>query len=107
MEYKPFASESRFKNPQEEIAFLQSEILRHENELKKEGIEPHRESIIHENLSRYKETPPNTVIDGSFRLNQESLTNIVGNLSPEPHDKQIESLIVLLNTQGIKNTLSI
>lgn len=107
MEHKQFSLESKFKSPQEEKAFLQSEILRHEGELRREGIEPHRENIIKEKLSRYANTLPQDVLDSQFRLNQENLHSLVSNLRPEPHDKKIEELLLILNTKGIKNTISL
>lgn len=107
MELRTFTPESRLQTPEEEKKFLQESVLERERLLSQEGVTPHRETLIHERLSRYKATPTNAVLDPSFRLPPQEVRSLVTTLSPEPHDRKIEELLIVLNTKGIKNVVSL
>lgn len=107
MEFKPLTPEQKFRSPQEEIAYLQGEILKHEQALSREGVEPYRDSILESNLARYKQQEPLAVLDAGFRITPAEIHTLVSDLLPEPHDEKISQLVVLLAQKGILNTLSV
>lgn len=107
METKQFSPESKFKTPEEERIFLQNKVLHSERMSLNEGKNFEREAAISQNLNEYKSIPHEDTLHQSFSLDSQRLHTLVENLSPEPHDKKIEELLILLNTKGIKNTLSI
>jgi len=90
-----------FKTPKEELSHIQKEVLLHERDLPN----PNRDEIISLELNAYKKRED--ALHPNFSLREESVTTLALNLSPEPHDKKVESLLVLLHQKGIKNTLRI
>ncbi len=107
MEIRSFIPENKFKSPEEEKKFLQEHIAEQERGLHERGAEIVRDDIIRESLGTYKTLPSEHVLDRDLSLKTEKIHSLVENLSPEPHDKKIEELLVILNTKGIKNVIAV
>lgn len=97
----------RFFSPEEELAFLREEVARREQALVEKGISPERTSVIRETVGVYAKEPPAAVLQPSLELKKEETQAIVLDLSPESHDKQIESLITVLQEKGVRNVFAV
>jgi hypothetical protein len=100
-------AEQRFSSPEEELTFLREEVARREKAIAEAGAEPERTAVIKETVSAYVKTPPGEALHPKIELSPKRRESIVLDLAPEPHDKQIESLVVVLQEKGVLNTFRI
>ncbi len=107
MELRSFIPENKFKTTEEEKKFFQERVAEKGTNLQERGAEISHDDLIRESLSTYRELPSEHVLDSNLSLKTDTIHSLVENLSPETHDKKIEELLILLNTKGIKNTLSV
>lgn len=107
MEFGGGMEVSKFKSPEEELAYLREKVASHEKALAETGQEKSREEITHETISAYKKAGTKEVLHDEFRLPEKESEALVLKLKPEEHDSQIENLYGLLLEKGIKNTLDI
>jgi len=96
-----------FSSPEEELNFLRQEVIRHQAEATAQGTEVSREAAASTAIKDYASQPVEQVLEPDYALKQVHQEAIVLELTPEAHDKKIEELIVILEEQGIKNTLGI
>jgi len=102
--------ETKFNNPQEEIAFLREQIKkRGQQEQKTTEVldtkaEEHR---ILEQIKEYKKIEPEKVVTKEHQISDKEIDEVILALKPEKHDKKMEELLGILEEKGIKNTLSI
>ena len=64
-----------------------------------------REKIIQNEIAHYSAQDADRVLHEHFRAPETEQAEIVLPLTPEAHDKTIESLIARLHTEGILNTI--
>ncbi len=107
MEQIGIKSEQRFASPEEELAYLRTEVARREQELGEKGGGTERERAVKETVAAYRTAPAKTVLAPGHTLSEQEAGKIVLDLTPEPHDKKMEELAVLLGTKGIKNALTV
>jgi hypothetical protein len=98
---------NQFTTPEEEIAFLREQISKKEAELRENKIEYHIDQVVQDQISRYKNTLPQEVLDQTMQIAQHDVESIVLNLEPERHDKKMEELVSILREKGIKNSMSV
>src|SRR3989344_1314326 len=101
------SAEKRFSSPEEELKFLREEVTRKEKVLAEKGAEPERGKVISETVSAYAKAVPAEVLHPKLELSPKERETIVLDLSPEPHDKQIESLVATLQESGVLNTFKV
>ncbi|MEK7087893.1 MAG: hypothetical protein AAB891_01280, partial [Patescibacteria group bacterium] len=101
------AERPKFSSPEEEIRFLREEVARREQALAEKGESAERAGVVKETVNAYANTPPSEALHPAFALKKEEAQAIVLDLSPEPHDKQIESLIGVLQEKGVRNVFSV
>ncbi len=106
MDSNSFSTERPITNPTEEKNFINQEVARREAIRVSEGVPHTREEVIGETLKEYKQIPSNEILHKSMDVG-EDIHTIVGNLSPETHDRKIAELLKILNTKGIKNVISV
>lgn len=99
--------EQKFSTPQEELDYLRGEVAKHEKALIEKGENIPPESIITEKIIDYKNTKPEEVLHLDYLLKEHELQSIVLDLAPEEHDSKMEELVVVLQTKGLMNTLSV
>ena len=99
--------EKQFTTPEEEINFLRNQIAEKEKELREKQYTVDTETVVQDQISRYRDILPKEVLDETYALSQHDVETITLNLTPERHDKKIEELLVIFKNKGIKNTLSI
>lgn len=97
----------RFTSPEAELSFLREQIANKEKELLEKNQTPSLDEVVQDQISRYRDTLPKEVLDETFAIAKHDAESIILNLSPETHDNKIEELLGLLQTKGIKNTLSV
>ncbi len=117
----------KFRNAEEELDFLRKIVARKEGEAidqKKYEAEkapepipdheviaayensPEREAIISNEIQHYTKQNADRVLHEHFRMPESRTGEIVLELSPETHDKQIEKLISRSYSEGILNTIA-
>lgn len=94
------------RTKEEEISHIKNEVLKQERFLRESGNEVSRDKVIGEKLKEYN-LQPHTILHAHHALTQDTIHALALNLSPEPHDKKMDELLILLNQKGIKNTLAI
>lgn len=97
----------KFSTPEEEIAFLREQISKKETELREGKVEYHIDQVVQDQISRYKNTLPQDVLDQTMQLAQHDIESIILDLEPEKHDKKMEELVGILKEKGIKNSMSV
>ncbi len=103
----PTVERQKFSSPEEELTFLREEVTRKEKALAEIGAPQEREDIVKEIISAYVKMPVSDVLHPKAELQAHEQQAIVLDLSPEPHDKQIESLLVILQEKGVRNTFTV
>ncbi len=98
---------SKFSTPEEEIAFLREQISKKESELRENKIEYHIDQVVQDQISRYKNTLPQDVLNETMQIAAHDIESIVLDLEPERHDKKMEELIGILKEKGIRNSMSV
>src|SRR3989344_788810 len=95
----------QFKNPEEEIAYLRAKVAEREQALgiPENAAHPERERVIREELSSYQKAP-HEVVAPDYRLKADEIEREVLHISGE-HEEQIDQLIGVMNTKGLKNAL--
>ncbi len=108
MEGNIFQNISKFKTPEDELAFLRSQVEKKEKELQSLGhFETARENAITETIADYKNIPKEQVLEKEHLISKKEEEGIVLKLKPELHDATMEELLGFVLTKGIRNTLSI
>lgn len=107
MELGSFGLENKkFSSPEEEIAFLREEIKKREV-MGGGSPEKPKEETAQSVVKDYVNVPSHKVLHEEKIIKPHEEGAIILNISPEPHDKQIESLVGLLQQKGIKNALTV
>lgn len=96
-----------FKTPEEEIIYLREQVANRENELREKRVWTSNETATSEQISKYKDKATADVLHQNFILPEKKIGEIVLNLAPELHDKKMSELMGLMQTKGVKNTLSV
>ncbi len=107
MEYKFTSPQKPFSNREEEISHLKKLIAEKEEALNKIGVKKDDLYPVREIISEYKVSPDKNVLSNDFALKEEEKDQIILKISPETHDKQVSSLVLLAKEKGIKNALSV
>jgi hypothetical protein len=97
----------KFSSPEEEIAYLRGEIARREETLRETAGSPERDLAAKEAVKEYAGRPSADVLEPAYRMAPKEQGEIVLDLAPEAHDRQIEGLIEILQTKGLKNALAV
>jgi hypothetical protein len=99
--------QKKFSSPEEELAFLRSEVLKREKEIKENGEVATREDIVGGELAEHKSRDPKEILDSNYAIKPKEVESIVLDLTPEEHDSKMEELVGLLQERGVLNTISV
>ncbi|OHA21538.1 MAG: hypothetical protein A2849_03895 [Candidatus Taylorbacteria bacterium RIFCSPHIGHO2_01_FULL_51_15] len=99
--------EQKFASPEAELKFLREEVLRKEEALAEKGLSPERAELTSDTVRVYAKTPIKELIAPGAQLPQDEQETIVLDLSPEPHDKQMEALVAIMQKKGLRNAFSV
>ncbi len=97
----------QFTSPEQEIAFLREKISQKEAEYREKSFDVKLDQVVGEEISRYRDVLPKEVLDETYAIAKHDAETIILNLAPETHDKKMTELLVVLNENGIKNTMSV
>jgi hypothetical protein len=106
MEVAPTTSE-KFKTPQEELEYLREQVKLREAELMEKNIRMEKQGIVAEKISKYNDVPVSDVLHQNYAVPEKKIGEMVTNLAPEKHDKKMSELFSLMQTKGVKNTLTV
>ena len=98
--FTPSFESKNLKTPEEEIAFLRSQLAEKERLLTSE-------QAVKETIQEYKEAPHQQILHKEYVLPKETSEAIVLELTPEEHDEKISSLLGIMQTHGVKNALTV
>jgi len=97
----------KFKNPEEEIAFLRQQISNKELELREKKEDFKLEEVVKEQISKYKDALPKEVLQETYELSKHDAESIVLNLEPEQHDEKMGEMLGIMNEKGLKNAMTV
>ncbi len=98
----------KFKNPEEELAYLRAHVKEREEELIKIGqLENVKEEAIKDIVGEYKNIPVEQLVHKKNVIGGKEAGEIVLKLKPETHDNIMEELLGIVITKGVRNALSI
>ncbi|MES2213237.1 MAG: type IV secretory system conjugative DNA transfer family protein [Patescibacteria group bacterium] len=107
MENNVGTTPEKFTSPEAEISFLRERIAEREKELTEKKYSVESDTVVQEQISKYRDALPSQVLQESHILPESSVESIVLNLSPERHDKKIEQLLGVMQEKGLKNAFSV
>ncbi len=102
-----FEGQEKLANPEAELSRLHEAALTRSEEAKARGLEMAPHEAAHEVVKQYAATELNEVLHQDYAMQAKETGEIVLQLSPEVHDKQIEGLIGMLQEKGVRNTLNV
>jgi hypothetical protein len=97
----------KFKDAQEELAFLRAHIAEREQALSEQGQDINKESLTSDVISEYKKFDPADIMHHDVVVKEKDVDALVLRLKPEPHDAKMEEMLAILLDKGISNALSI
>jgi hypothetical protein len=100
------AESAKFRSPEEELAFLRQQVKDKEAQLETQG-QLDRDRIAKREVAEYAATPAQHVLHQDYKVDEHEVLRHVLKLEPEPHDAQIEGLLKIVQSQGIRNALSV
>ena len=98
---------SRFKSPEEELAYLRARVAEKERELEVPTSKFERDRIAKREIQEYADTPPAQILhEAVIQPEHETMSHVL-KLEPEEHDAQMDGLLRLVSEKGIRNALSV
>src|SRR3989338_7807320 len=101
------AAPAKFKSPEEELAYLRDRVREKERELE---VAPNRfesDRIAKREIAEYAQTPHATVLHEEYVMPEHETVRHMLKLEPETHDVQMDELLKIVTTRGIRNALSV
>lgn len=103
----PFEAPKKFKNPQEELAFLRERVKQQETQMGVAGDDFEAKRIAHREVREYQDTPTADVLHETYVEPDSSILKKALELEKEAHDTQVDELLNLVSERGIKNVLAV
>lgn len=102
-----FSQIEPFKTPEEELAYLREHIKRREEEALASGEKLVPGEVAKQTIEAYRDLPVEEVLHPSHAMKPGEREGIALRLAPEAHDHQMEELLGVLLSRGIKNALAV
>ncbi|MEI6305166.1 MAG: type IV secretory system conjugative DNA transfer family protein [Candidatus Taylorbacteria bacterium] len=99
--------QGKFANPEQELSRLREAATNRVEQAKTQNLEVAPHEAAHEVVKQYARVEPKEVLHSDFAMPENETGEIVLQLSPEAHDKQMEELVGLLQEKGVRNALSV
>lgn len=100
-------NQNSFNSPEDEINFLREQIAQKEKELSEKNYSVDKKLIVQEQISKYKNTLSDDVLDKDYKISEDDLETFKLKLSPDHHDRKVKELVGIMNEKGIHNALSV
>ncbi|OGG57670.1 hypothetical protein A2765_06040 [Candidatus Kaiserbacteria bacterium RIFCSPHIGHO2_01_FULL_56_24] len=97
----------KFKNPEEELAFLRARVAEKEKEMETAGNAFEHERIAKREVVEYAATAPTAVLHEASVMPEHDTVREALKLEPEAHDVQMDGLLKIISERGIRNALSV
>ena len=97
----------KFKSPEEELAYLRKRVKEKESELEMPGNRFEGDRIAKREIAEYAQIPQATVLHEAYVMPEHESIRHMLKLEPETHDVQMDELLKIVQTRGIRNALSI
>ncbi len=107
MEGSRFNEITKFKNPEEEIAFLRGQLKEKIKSPEHQGSKQEIHRTVENIISEYGTKKAEDILEPSYNVSEKEKEGIVLGLTPEEHDTKMEELLAMLQDKGLKNTLSV
>lgn len=103
----PHVSDKKFSSTEEELEYLRARVREKEQELEHPPTQEERERIISREIKEYAQVPEAVILHEEVIMPQHETLRAVLKLEPETHDNQIDGLLEIVSTKGIRNSLSV
>src|SRR3989338_586432 len=97
----------KITNAEEELSRLREAAIQHAERAKESGVELTPQQAAQEVIRQYADTKPHEVLHPEYAIKDHEVEAITLELSPEPHDSQLEKFIGILQEKGIRNVMSV
>lgn len=105
------SSKSSFSSLEEELAYLRSQVAKHEKQASTVEEKKEQDVLIRQEIIDYHNHTGHDLLHESYQMNSSQHENkskeIVLKLSPEAHDKNMEEYFTLMEQHGIYNALAV
>ena len=101
------AAAERFKSAHEELAYLRERVAQKERELDLPKNQFEYNRLAKREVMEYAQTPAATVLHETVVMPEHDIIHHVLKLEPETHDTQVDEILKLVQTRGIRNALSV
>lgn len=103
----PRAHSEKFKSAEEELAYLREQVARQERELAVQPGAFETERITKREIAEYADVPAAKILHETVVMPEHETMRQILKLEPEAHDKQLDGLLTIVETQGVRNALSV
>jgi hypothetical protein len=97
----------KFQSAEEELAYLREQVAAKEQLLNLQPSSFERDRIAKREIAEYAATPAKHVLHEASAMPEHETLRHVLKLEPEAHDTQLDSLLDIVASQGVKNALSV
>lgn len=97
----------KFKSVEEELAYLRAKVQEKEAELEVPKSRFESDRIARRELAAYAEAPAATILHEEVIMAEHDVIHEVLKLEPETHDTQVDEILKLVQTRGIRNALAV
>ncbi len=101
------ASERKFASPEEELTYLREQVALREHALEVASNDFEKERIAKREVREYADTLPATILHETVIMPEHETLRQLLKLEPETHDVQLDGLLDIVVTRGIRNALSV
>jgi hypothetical protein len=99
--------DTRFRTPDEELAYLRAQVAEKERQLVEMGHIPEHLAVTHEAIAEYKTKAPHEVLHEGHQLSETEVKAVLLDLPPDDDDATMSELLGVVHESGIKNALVI
>ncbi len=107
MEKPRVQTPEKFKSPEEELAYLRQRVAEKEREI---GVPDNRfegDRVAKREIVQYADVPAARILHESYVMPEHETLRHILKLDPEPHDKQIDGILDIVQEKGIRNALAV
>lgn len=97
----------KLNSPEEELECIRQAGLEHARSFVERGVETTPSKIITDTVKAYAAAKPSEVLHPDYEMGRQEAAAVTLELSPEPHDGQMENLLGIVLEKGIRNAKTV
>ncbi|KKW47718.1 hypothetical protein A3C21_03090 [Candidatus Kaiserbacteria bacterium RIFCSPHIGHO2_02_FULL_59_21] len=97
----------KFKSPEEELAYLRERVKEKESELETPENRFEGDRVAKREIAAYAQVPQATILHEAYVMPEHESIRHKLRLEPETHDVQMDELLKIVSTRGIRNALAV